>query len=84
LGHIISKDVIVMDPKKIEAIREWSTLKNVSEVRSFMGLAGYNRSFIAGFSRISHFITFLQRKEKKFQWTEECEKLPAIEAVVNQ
>jgi hypothetical protein len=69
LGHIISKDGITVDPKKIEAIREWSTPKNVTEFRSFMGLLGYYRRFIVGFSRISHPITFLQRKEKKFQWT---------------
>jgi hypothetical protein len=73
LGHIISKEGIVVDPKKVEAIREWSAPRNVVEVRSFMGLAGYYRRFIAGFSRISHSITSLQRKEKKFQWTEECE-----------
>ena len=39
-----------------------------------MGLAGYYRRFIAGFSKISHPITFLQRKEEKFQWNKECEK----------
>jgi hypothetical protein len=48
LVHIISKDGIVVDPEKIEAIREWSTPKNVTEVRSFMGLDGYYRRFIAG------------------------------------
>jgi hypothetical protein len=41
LGHIISKDGIVVDHEKIEAIREWSAPKNVTEVRPFMGLAGY-------------------------------------------
>jgi hypothetical protein len=74
LGHIISKDEIVVDPENIEAIIEWSVPKNVMEVRSFMGLAGYYRRFIAGFSRIAHPTTSLQRKEKKFQWTEECER----------
>jgi hypothetical protein len=49
LGHIISKDGITVDPEKIEAIREWSTTKNVTEVRSFMGLAGYYMRFIEGF-----------------------------------
>jgi hypothetical protein len=74
LGHIISKDGIVVDPKKIEAIRELSMPNNVIEVRSFMGLASYYRRFIAGFLRIAHPITSLQRKEKKFQWTDDCEK----------
>jgi hypothetical protein len=73
LGHIVSKDGIVVDPEKIEAIKEWSVPKNVIEVRLFMGLVGYYRRFIGGFSRIAHPITSLQRKEKKFQWTEECE-----------
>jgi len=63
-----------VDPEKVEAIREWSTSRNVVEVRSFMGLAGYYRRFIAGFSKIAHPITSLQRKEEKFQWTKECEK----------
>jgi hypothetical protein len=74
LGHIISREGIVVDPEKIEAIREWSALKNVIEVRSLMGLARYYRRFIAGFLRIAHPITSLQSKEKKFQWTDDCEK----------
>ena len=63
-----------MDPEKTESIREWSTPKNVKEVRSFMGLASYYKRFIAGFSRIAHPITSLHRKEKKFRWTEDYEK----------
>ena len=74
MGHIISEEVIVVDPEKVEAIREWSASRNVAEVRSFMGLVVYYRRFIIGFSKIAHPITSLQRKEKKFQWTEECEK----------
>jgi hypothetical protein len=74
LGHIIYKEGIVVDPKKIEAIREWSMPKNVTKFRSFMGLASYYRRFITGFSRIYHPITSLQRKEKKFQWIEDCER----------
>jgi hypothetical protein len=63
-----------VDPKTIEAIKGWTTPKNVTEFRSFMGLDGYYMRFIAGFSRIDHPITSLQRKGKKFQWTKECEK----------
>jgi hypothetical protein len=74
LGHIISKDGIAVDPEKIEAIKGWKTPKNVTEVRSFMGLDGYYIRFITGFSRIAHPITFLQRKGNKFQWVEECER----------
>jgi hypothetical protein len=73
LGHIISKEGIIVDPEKVEAIREWSAPRNVAEVRYFMGMEGYCKRFIAWFSKLSHPITSLQRKEKKFQWTEECE-----------
>jgi hypothetical protein len=72
LGHIIFKEGIVVDPEKVQAIQEWPAPRNVTKVRSFMGLAGYYRRFIARFSRIDHAITSLQRKEKKFQWTNEC------------
>jgi hypothetical protein len=74
LGHIISKDGIAVDPKKIKSIREWLVPKNVIEVRSFMGLTGYYRRFIEGFSKIVHQITSLQKKGVKFQWTLDCEK----------
>jgi hypothetical protein len=57
LGHIISEDGIGVDPEKIEAIREWSAPKNVTEVRSFMGLAGYYRIFILKDCTPNHFLT---------------------------
>jgi hypothetical protein len=66
LGHIISEEGIIVDPEKVESIIEWSAPRNVVEVRSFMGLVGYYRRFIIGFSKIAHPITSLQRKEKNF------------------
>ena len=52
---------------------EWVAPKNVDEVRSFMGLEFYYKRFIKKFSQISYPITSLQRKDKKFDWTKECE-----------
>jgi hypothetical protein len=50
-----------MDPAKVEAIMEWPAPKNVTEVHSFMGLAGYYRRFVEGFSKIASRITELQK-----------------------
>jgi hypothetical protein len=74
LGHIISKEGIVVDLENIEAIKGWPTPRNVLEVRYFMGLAGYYQTFIKGFSNISHPITSLQKKGIKFEWTKEYEE----------
>jgi hypothetical protein len=74
LGYIILTKRIIVDPEKIEAIREWPTPRNVSEVRSFMGLFSYYRRFIKGFSKIASQITSLQNKGVKFEWTFKCEE----------
>ena len=50
LGHVISQGGIVVDPSKIEAVLEWESPKSVSEIKSFLGLVGYYRRFIEGFS----------------------------------
>ena len=59
LGHVISSEGISMDPTTVEAIVEWPTPTSVKDVHSFMGLAGYYRRFIKGFSKISNLITKL-------------------------
>jgi hypothetical protein len=74
LGHVISKEGVAVDPDKIRSIMEWPTPKDVSDIRSFMGLAGYYRRFIKGFSKIGCPITALQKKGVKFTWTSECEE----------
>lgn len=73
LGHIITKEGIAVDPEKIKTIMEWPTPKDVADIRSFMGLAGYYRRFVEGFSRVAYPITSLQKKGKIFKWTAECQ-----------
>ncbi|GKV48180.1 hypothetical protein SLEP1_g55007, partial [Rubroshorea leprosula] len=74
LGHVVSKDGISVDPDKVKAIVEWSQPTNVTEVRSFLGLAGYYRRFVEGFSHIAMPLTKLTQKEVKFEWNDECER----------
>jgi len=68
LGHVILAYGIAIGPKKIEAIRIWTTPINVKEVISFMFHAGYYQIFIKGFSKIAIPITSLQKKGVKFEW----------------
>ena len=73
-GHVISKDGIFVDPKKVEVVVNWPRPTNVSEIRSFLGLVGYYRRFIEGFSRKEGPLTRLTQKNAKFLWKDECEK----------
>lgn len=74
LGHIISASGIKVDPKKIEAVLDWKPPKNPTEVRSFLGLAGYYRRFVKGFSIIATPMTKLLQKDVKFVWSEKCQE----------
>ncbi|XP_074375287.1 putative mitochondrial protein AtMg00860 [Apium graveolens] len=73
LGHIVSVDGIKVDPAKVKAITDWPRPSTVTEVRSFLVLAGYYHRFVEGFSTIAMPLTQLTRKSNKFMWTEECE-----------
>ncbi|KAL0325066.1 UNVERIFIED_CONTAM: Retrovirus-related Pol polyprotein from transposon [Sesamum radiatum] len=59
LGHVVSKEGVQPDPAKVKAIMEWEQLKNVLEVRSFFGLAGYYRRFVKDFFVVSKPLTHL-------------------------
>ena len=74
LGHIVSKEGIRVDPKKIEVIVKWKPPRNVTEVRSFLGLTGYYRRFVKGFSMIAASMTRLLQKNVKFECCEECQR----------
>ena len=69
LGHVISGVSIQADPAKISAVLSWQRSRSSSEIHSFLGLAGYYRRFVQGFSSIAAPLTRLMRKGISFQWT---------------
>ncbi|KAA0057672.1 pol protein [Cucumis melo var. makuwa] len=73
LGHVVSKAGVSVDPAKIEAVTGWTRPSTVSEVRSFLGLAGYYRRFVENFSRTATPLTQLTRKGAPFVWSKACE-----------
>ncbi|GKC43538.1 putative reverse transcriptase domain-containing protein [Tanacetum coccineum] len=73
LGHVINGNEIHVDPSKIEAVKNWKAPKTPSEVRLFLGLAGYYCRFIENFSKIAKSLTILTQKCKTFNWDEEHE-----------
>nr|XP_027121946.1 uncharacterized protein LOC113738868 [Coffea arabica] len=73
LGHVISKEGITVDPAKVEAVAEWKRPENPTEIRSFLGLAGYYRRFIKDFSKLAGPLTDLTKKNGRFVWDTRCE-----------
>ncbi|KAA0036538.1 pol protein [Cucumis melo var. makuwa] len=73
LGHVVSSERVSVDPAKIEAVTNWPRPSTVSEIRSFLGLAGYYRRFVEDFSRIASPLTQLTRKGTPFVWSPACE-----------
>ena len=61
LGHVVSKDGVMVDPSNIEAVKNWVRPTNVTEVRSFVGLASYCHRFVKGFSSIASQLTNLTK-----------------------
>nr|GEZ81262.1 transposon Ty3-G Gag-Pol polyprotein [Tanacetum cinerariifolium] len=72
-AHVIDSKGIHVDPAKIESIKNWASLKTPTEIRQFLGLAGYYRRFIEGFSKIAKSMTKLTQKNVKFDWGEKEE-----------
>ena len=72
LDHIISKERLTVDSAKVEAVVKWKRPENPTEVRSFLGLAGYYRRFTKNFSRIVRTLTNLTKKQGKYIWDVKC------------
>jgi hypothetical protein len=73
LGHVISAGGVSVDPGKVKDVLNWMPPTTISEIQSFLGLAGYYRRFIKDFSKIAKPMTKLLEKNKAFEWTKECQ-----------
>nr|GFC67352.1 putative reverse transcriptase domain-containing protein [Tanacetum cinerariifolium] len=73
IGHVIDSQGIHVDPAKIESVKDWASPKSPMEIRQFLGLAGYYRRFIAGFSKSAKPMTKLTQKKVKFEWGDKQE-----------
>nr|XP_009781375.1 PREDICTED: uncharacterized protein LOC104230309 [Nicotiana sylvestris] len=72
--HVVSSEEIQVDPQKIAVVKDWPRPTTPTEIRSFLGLAGYYRRFVKGFSTLASRLTKLTQKAVKFQWSDACEK----------
>jgi hypothetical protein len=69
LGHVVSNGGIAVDPSKVKDVLNWKPPIDVGEIHSFLGLAGYYRRFIEGFSNLAKPMTTLLEKNVKFVWS---------------
>jgi hypothetical protein len=74
LGHVVSPEGITVDPGMVKEVLGCKLPKTVSEVQSFLGLAGYYRRFIPNFSKIVKPVTELLKKENKYVWSDTCDE----------
>ncbi|XP_061375313.1 uncharacterized protein LOC133317461 [Gastrolobium bilobum] len=72
LGHVVSKQGVFADPKKIEAMLQWPEPKSLKQLRGFLGLTGYYRRFVKGYASLALPLTDLLKGADKFTWTSEA------------
>lgn len=74
LGHVMSREGIEVDKKKVELVERYPTPKNQKELRSFLGLAVYYRKFVSNFSKIATPLHRLLKKDMEYTWDSDCEE----------
>ncbi|CAL1401693.1 unnamed protein product [Linum trigynum] len=74
LGHVVSEKGVEVDPNKIETVVNWASPENVSELRSFLGMAGYYKRFVEGFFSIARPLTKLLPKGVTYTWSKKCQE----------
>nr|GFC10897.1 putative reverse transcriptase domain-containing protein [Tanacetum cinerariifolium] len=75
LGHVIDSQGIHVDPAKIESVKDWASPKSPMEIHKFLGLAGYYRRFIGGFSKVAKPMTKLTQRKVEFEWGDKQEAM---------
>jgi hypothetical protein len=73
LSHVLTTEGVAVDPAKIETVKEWEQPRNVTDIHSFLELAGYYHRFIENFSKIAKPMTNLLKKTNEFEWAPKCE-----------
>ena len=81
-GHVVSKKGVHTSPDKIQAVVDWPIPKNAKQVRSFLGLASYYRTFLKGFADITRLLHKICEKNSKFIWSNECDGAFALKAAL--
>ncbi|KAH0728169.1 hypothetical protein KY284_004034 [Solanum tuberosum] len=71
-NHLLSKEGVMVDHQKIEAVKNWIRPRSMMEVRSFMGLDSYYRRFVKNIASIATYLKILTKKKILFEWTEKC------------
>jgi len=75
LGHVVNKEGTRPDPNKIDAVRGFPTPKTVTTIRSFLGLTGYYRNYIKGYSKLASPLFELTKKDVAFVWTQDYQRV---------
>lgn len=74
LGYVVCSGTVRPSPTKLKAVSDYPRPGTVRQVQQFLGLANYYRNYVPNFSKIAAPITALTKKDKPFNWTEDCEE----------